>query len=1080
MLLMPRRIGSRLLAALLTAAALAPASAQATAVNPVLSGFVTDTTTLPGVTAVAIAGHYAYVTDYYAGELTAIDISNPAAPVIAGSSPPLGALLNASTVNIAGGYAFVAAKNRNGPLGSESNDDGSGNALTILDIASNPASPSILGTIRDSTVLFGAYGVAVSGHYAFVSAQGCLSGQPCPKSSVGNAFAVIDISNPAAPTIVATLRNSSLPAPFTGTGALLHATSVAISEGYAYVTAAYENRLTIINVTNPLSPKIVASLKDKNNLSFPVDVAISGKYAYVVDQVWPGKLAVVDITNPSSPQVVKLLESTVFTDAYRIRLHGDFAYISASGAAKVVVIDISNPLNPRLLTTITSTARLNKTTGLDVDPSATHVVASSPYLSTESQPLYPPYALQLGGPTLWGTVSEITLDPSPIATAIAPESEPANPTSQTSASFGFSVNDVVSAVQCELDGAPWSPCTTATGQTYSGLATGPHGFQVQAIDSAGNTSTAGYGWAITAPPANTVPPALSGNTVQGETLTAAPGSWSGYPTPTLTYQWNRCDTTGANCVPIAEATASTYTLTPADTDNTLTVTVTATNSTGTIQASSPASTLIASPPANTTLPTLSGNTSQGETLTASPGSWSGYPTPNLTYQWNRCDAVGVTCEAIPGATSPTYVALSADIGNTLTVTVTATNLLGASEATSAASAPIAAPPSNTTAPAISGNTSQGETLTASPGSWSGYPTPNLTYQWNRCGTTGANCVPIAEATASTYTLTPADTGNTLTVTVTATNLLGASEATSAASAPTAAPPTNTAAPTLSGSATEGQTLTAAPGSWSGYPSPTLTYQWNRCNALGLICEAIPNATSPTYLILSADVGHMLTMTVTATNFLGVSQATSAASALVVSAAGPLTPLLDSFTRPNNTGPPGPNWAHMLVSSSGPGNDLYVTNNQVTGRSGTNADYWGLQTYGPNSEVWLTVAVKPNIDLDPVVLGLRFQNPAAANASGYQAYYIYRSGQLDQYRIVRRTEGANSTILTSANGPTLQAGDELLFRAIGTTLELWRLDAAVWTKIVSASDSTYQGAGYINLTARDWTVRLVNFGGGTLP
>src|SRR5581483_204932 len=109
-------------------------------------------------TAVAIAGHYAYVTDYYAGRLTAIDISNPAAPVIAGSSPPLGELLNGSTVNIAGGYAFVAAKNRNGPLGSESNDDGSGNALTILDIASNPASPSIVGTIRDSTVLFGAYG----------------------------------------------------------------------------------------------------------------------------------------------------------------------------------------------------------------------------------------------------------------------------------------------------------------------------------------------------------------------------------------------------------------------------------------------------------------------------------------------------------------------------------------------------------------------------------------------------------------------------------------------------------------------------------------------------------------------------------------------------------------------------------------------------------------------------------------------------------------------------------------------------------------------------------------------------------
>src|SRR4249919_760227 len=130
-----------LLATLMTALALGNAPAQAA--NPALfSGFVEDSTTLSGATAVAIVGHYAYVTDYYPGRLSVIDFSNPAAPVLVGSSPALNELRNASTINISGGYAFVVSKNRNGPAGSGSNDDGSGNSLTILDIASNPTSPS--------------------------------------------------------------------------------------------------------------------------------------------------------------------------------------------------------------------------------------------------------------------------------------------------------------------------------------------------------------------------------------------------------------------------------------------------------------------------------------------------------------------------------------------------------------------------------------------------------------------------------------------------------------------------------------------------------------------------------------------------------------------------------------------------------------------------------------------------------------------------------------------------------------------------------------------------------------------------
>ncbi len=1056
---------------------LAATSAQAV-VNPVLSGSIADsTTTLPGATAVAVSGHYAYVTGYYAGKLAAIDISNPAAPTLAGASPASNGLLNASTINIAGGYAYVVSKNRNGPAESGSNDDGTGNSLTILDIATNPASPTIVGSVRDASQLFGAYGAAMSGQYAFVASQGCLSGQPCPNTSVGNEFAVVDVSIPASPLVVASIRNNHLPAPWTGTGALSHATSVAISGNYAYVTAAYQDRLTVINIANPLNPTIVASIRDTTNLNFPVDVAVSGNYAYVTDQITPGRLTVVDVSNPNNPQVLTSVASSSFNGAYRVRIRGSFAYVSASALSSVAVVDISSPASPRIAATVGSVAHLNKTTGLDVDPTGRYVIASSPFLSTQTQPLYPPFALQAGGPTLTGSVSAITLDPLTIAATITPASEPSSPTAETSANFSFSVNDAVATVQCKLDSGSWLPCTTYTSQVYTSLGAGSHTFAVQATDAAGKTSTASYSWTVTAP-ANTSLPEISGSASVGQVLSTSTGSWTG--SPSFAYQWLRCEANGMGCSPIPGATSSSYTVEGADAASTLKALVTATTSAGTTSAESNPTTAVTSPPANSAVPMISGSPTQGQVLSASTGTWTGYPPPSFTYQWQRCDQSGSNCTPINEATASTYTLEAADVGSTLVVVVTATNSIGTTQASSTASPIASGPPASTSAPTISGSPTQGQVLSASTGTWTGYPPPSFTYQWQRCDQSGSNCTPINEATASTYTLEAADVGSTLVVVVTATNSSGSAQASSATSPVISGGPVNISPPAVTGSAAEASALSSSTGTWSGYPTPSFTYQWQRCNSSGQGCAAIPGASASTYTALSADVGSTLLVTLTATNSLGSAQISSGPTPVVVSAAGPVTGLLDDFARANNSGPPGPNWTHMVVSSTGPTNDLFITNHQVTGRTGSNADYWNPQTYGPNSEVWVTVAAKPTLDQDPVVLGLRFQNPGAANASGYQAYYIFRSGQADQYRIISRINGTTSTTLASVNGPTLSPGDELLFRAIGTTLELWRLDAGSWTRILSATDGTFQSAGYLNLTARDGAVRLTNFGGGTLP
>src|SRR2546428_7593656 len=76
------------------------------------------------------------------------------------------------------------------------------------------------------------------------------------------------------------------------------------------------------------------------------------------------------------------------------------------------------------------------------------------------------------------------------------------------------------------------------------------------------------------PPANSVPPSISGTPQAVSTLTASPGTWNGKALK-YAYQWQRCDSSGANCGAVAGATASTYILSSADVGATMRVVVTA-------------------------------------------------------------------------------------------------------------------------------------------------------------------------------------------------------------------------------------------------------------------------------------------------------------------------------------------------------------------------------------------------------------------------------------------------------------------------------------------------------------------------
>lgn len=108
-------------------------------------------------------------------------------------------------------------------------------------------------------------------------------------------------------------------------------------------------------------------------------------------------------------------------------------------------------------------------------------------------------------PTIFAwTVDNSLLDETPPETTIL--SRPADPSTSPVATFTYASNEAGSSFQCKLDGGNFSGCPS-TGITYSGLAEGPHTFQVRAIDASHNTdqTPAGYSFSVVLSPSAPAP-----------------------------------------------------------------------------------------------------------------------------------------------------------------------------------------------------------------------------------------------------------------------------------------------------------------------------------------------------------------------------------------------------------------------------------------------------------------------------------------------------------------------------------------------------------------------------------------------
>ena len=101
---------------------------------------------------------------------------------------------------------------------------------------------------------------------------------------------------------------------------------------------------------------------------------------------------------------------------------------------------------------------------------------------------------------------------------------------------------------------------------------------------------------------------------------------------------------------------------------------------------------------------------------------------------------------------------------------------------------------------------------------------------------------------------------------------------SSSSASTTSAPVDSTAPSVAGTAAVGSTLNCNDGTWSGSPTYAVSWQRDGTNIAG--------ATAQSYVVASADAGHVLTCAVTATNSAGSTSARSSNSLLIPVPAAP--------------------------------------------------------------------------------------------------------------------------------------------------------------------------------------------------
>ncbi|MFA6028026.1 MAG: hypothetical protein WC752_03810 [Patescibacteria group bacterium] len=234
---------------------------------------------------------------------------------------------DAISIAVAGNYVY---------LGRATNP---GSEFFVFDI-SNPALPVLKGNLA----LAGAPNdIAVSGNYAYIASND-NSGE----------LAVINISNPLAPTLAATFNLTNANSGNNNNDGLA---VVMGKTNYLYLTRVTSTgkEFYVFNITTPTAPTLTGQVDLLGDLK---ELSASGDYAYAASTENTQEFQVINVTTLASPALAASLdlnEGATAPDGLSVTLSTNTAYVGRDGSAaapEFYVINTTTPTVPSITSTV--------------------------------------------------------------------------------------------------------------------------------------------------------------------------------------------------------------------------------------------------------------------------------------------------------------------------------------------------------------------------------------------------------------------------------------------------------------------------------------------------------------------------------------------------------------------------------------------------------------------------------------------------------------------------------------------------------------------------------------------------------
>jgi hypothetical protein len=134
-------------------------------------------------------------------------------------------------------------------------------------------------------------------------------------------------------------------------GVLTGARRITIAGTFAYILT--DRALVVVDLDNPLAPKVTATIAAPA-LNDPRALAVQFRYAFVADREG---LKVLDVTNLAQPRIVPGA-MVPFEDARNVYVARTYAYVSA-GKQGLAIVDVEKPASPKLDQMFTANGQLN-------------------------------------------------------------------------------------------------------------------------------------------------------------------------------------------------------------------------------------------------------------------------------------------------------------------------------------------------------------------------------------------------------------------------------------------------------------------------------------------------------------------------------------------------------------------------------------------------------------------------------------------------------------------------------------------------------------------------------------------------